>query len=78
MALLPNADQYEYHNLFKVLRSDLTPDQSQTPFGTSSPTNQSKSTQPTHQQGTTMQEESNSQEDGAVDETTGVVLDIDL
>lgn len=78
MALLPNADQYEYHNLFKVLRSDLTPDQSQTPFGTSSPTNQSKSTQPTHQQGTTMQEESNSQEDGVVDETTGVVLDIDL
>ena len=27
---LPDADKYEYHNIFKVLRSDLTPDHSQT------------------------------------------------
>ena len=27
---LPVADKYEYHNIFKVLRSDLTPDHSQT------------------------------------------------
>lgn len=78
LASIVGANEVEYHNLFKVLRSDLTPDQIQTPSITSSPTNQTNPIQPTHQQEITMKEGSNSQEERVVDETTGVVLDIDL